>query len=208
MIEKKSWFQIQPMYQYVRRQAENKKVFKYVEIGSTFSLIAIFLFTAIAPTASAISKLMGEIKSRELLVKEMKTKINNLVQAQENYSSFQEKYQILESSYPSSQNFYQSASNFSAITRESASVIRTINFNLSQHDPTFSSQNPSYTVSMLIDGDYDSVIQTIKKITESRRLTNINSIQIKSSENNQSSTVILNISTDLFYLPVYLNEKN
>ena len=77
MIEKKTWFQIQPLYQHVRRQAENKKTVKYVEIGTTFSLIAVFLFAAIAPTASAISKLIGEIKAKELTVKEMKTKINN-----------------------------------------------------------------------------------------------------------------------------------
>ncbi len=208
MIEKKSWFQIQPLYQYVRRQAENKKTIKYVEIGTTFSLVAVFLFAAIAPTASAISKLIGEIKAKELTVKEMKTKINNLVQAQENYAAFQEKYQVLESSYPSSQEFYQSASNFSAITRESSSVIRSINFNLSEHETTFDPKNPSYIVSMLIDGNYSSVLQTIKKITESRRLIDINSIQIKTPENNQSNTVVLNLSTGLFYLPIYSNEKN
>ncbi|HOR02226.1 MAG TPA: type 4a pilus biogenesis protein PilO [Candidatus Woesebacteria bacterium] len=208
MIEKKTWFQIQPLYQHVRRQAENKKTVKYVEIGTTFSLIAVFLFAAIAPTASAISKLIGEIKAKELTVKEMKTKINNLVQAQENYAAFQEKYQVLESSYPSSQEFYQSASNFSAITRESSSIIRSMNFNLSEHETTFDSKNPSYIVSMLIDGNYYSILQTIKKITESRRLMDINSIQVKTPENNQPNTVVLNISTGLFYLPVYSNEKN
>lgn len=208
MIEKKTWFQIQPLYQHVRRQAENKKTVKYVEIGTTFSLVAIFLFSAIAPTASAISKLIGEIKAKELTVKEMKTKIDNLVQAQENYAAFQEKYQVLESSYPSSQEFYKSASNFSAITRESSSVIRSINFNLSEHETTFDPQNPSYVVNMLIDGNYLSILETIKKITESRRLVDINSVQIKTPENNQSSTVVLNISTGLFYLPVYSNEKN
>ena len=208
MIEKKTWFQIQPLYQHVRRQAENKKTVKYVEIGTTFSLIAVFLFAAIAPTASAISKLIGEIKAKELTVKEMKTKINNLVQAQENYAAFQEKYQVLESSYPSSQEFYQSASNFSAITRESSSIIRSVNFNLSEHETTFDSKNPSYIVSMLIDGNYYSILQTIKKITESRRLMDINSIQVKTPENNQPNTVVLNISTGLFYLPVYSNEKN
>jgi Tfp pilus assembly protein PilO len=208
MIEKKTWFQIQPLYQHVRRQAENKKTVKYVEIGTTFSLVAVFLFSAIAPTASAISKLIGEIKAKELTVKEMKTKIDNLVQAQENYAAFQEKYQVLESSYPSSQEFYKSASNFSAITRESSSVIRSINFNLSEHETTFDPQNPSYVVNMLIDGNYLSILETIKKITESRRLVDINSVQIKTPENNQSSTVVLNISTGLFYLPVYSNEKN
>jgi len=208
MIEKKTWFQIQPRYQHVRCQAENKKTVKYVEIGTTFSLIAVFLFAAIAPTASAISKLIGEIKAKELTVKEMKTKINNLVQAQENYAAFQEKYQVLESSYPSSQEFYQSASNFSAITRESSSIIRSMNFNLSEHETTFDSKNPSYIVSMLIDGNYYSILQTIKKITESRRLMDINSIQVKTPENNQPNTVVLNISTGLFYLPVYSNEKN
>jgi hypothetical protein len=51
MIEKTSWFKNQSIYQYIRQQAENKKLIKYLEIGGTFSLITIFLVTAIAPTA-------------------------------------------------------------------------------------------------------------------------------------------------------------
>ncbi len=83
-----------------------------------------------------------------------------------------------------------------------------MNFNLSEHETTFDSKNPSYIVSMLIDGNYYSILQTIKKITESRRLMDINSIQVKTPENNQPNTGVLNISTGLFYLPVYSNEKN
>jgi len=201
MIEKTNWFQLQPLYQYLRQQAENKKFLKYLEIGATFSLVAIFLLTAIAPTASAISSLLGEIKSKELTTNSMKLKILNILAAQENYSAVQEKYQILESSYPTSQEFYNSASSFSSISKESSTSLRQIKFDLT--DESKQSTNYSFGVNLVADGSYASVVEMIKKVTQGRRLVDIKSIKI--SPNN--SDLNLNLSTSLFYSPINLNEK-
>lgn len=87
MIEKTTWFQLQPLYHYLRQQSEKQKFLKQLEIGATFSLVAIFLFTAITPTAKAIFSLIGEIKSKELTTASMKSKIINILEAQSNYST-------------------------------------------------------------------------------------------------------------------------
>lgn len=136
MIEKTNWFQLQPLYKHLRQQAENKKSYKYLEIGATFSLIAIFLFTAIAPTASAISKLVGEIKSKQILEKKLKAKINSIILAQENYSSMQEDslYQVLESSFPSRPRYYQSVLALSSNSQNSSSNINQLTFILDKTD--------------------------------------------------------------------------
>ena len=66
---------IRPLYQYLRKQAENKKTAKYIEVAATFTLITIFLFLAIKPTALAISSLVGEIKSKEIASQKCKNRI-------------------------------------------------------------------------------------------------------------------------------------
>ena len=213
MIEKTTWFQLQPLYRYIRQQAENQKFLKYLEIGSTFSLIAIFLFSAIAPTASAISSLVGEIKSKELTTKNMKQKINNILLAQQDYSAVQEKYQKLESSYPTSQEFYNSASAFSSISKETSSYIKQLKFNLSDETNPNKVGPLSFGVNLSTEGSYSSILDAIKKISNGRRLIDINSIQITQSavDGNKvlnPTNISLSLSTNLFYLPINSDEKN
>jgi hypothetical protein len=208
MIEKTSWFQLQPLYRYIRQQAENKKFYKYLEIGATFSLVAIFLFTAITPTAMAISKLIGEIKSKEITTKNMKNKIASIIQAQENYSLIQEKYDTLESSYPSSQKFFKSASTYTAISKESNTELNNLGFSLSESTSEKLNSQNSFIVSFTVSGQYSSLLDVIKKVTNNRRLTEIKSIQISPSGGKEGSgdSLNLNISTGLFYLPISSNE--
>jgi Tfp pilus assembly protein PilO len=192
MIEKTSWFKTQSLYQYIRQQSEDRKIFKYLEVASTFLLITIFLLVAIAPTASAISKLIGEIKSKEITTKSMKQKISNVVAAQENYSQAQEQFQILESSYPSNPEFYQAASTFSSISRRSNTSIKQLKYDLSNNQ-----EDLSYGVNLVIDGSYQDFLNLINQVSQGRRLIDINSITINQSDNNLN----LNLSTNLVYLP-------
>ena len=200
MIEKTSWFKNQSIYRYVRQQAENKKFFKYLEVGATFLLITIFLITAIAPTASAISKLLGDIKSKEITTASMKKKILNIVAAQDYYAQAQEQFQILESSYPSNPEFYQAASNFSSISRQSGVSIDHLNYNLPNQKTK--QKDPSYDVNLLINGSYSDFLNVIDNVIRGRRLVNINSITI----NQTMDGLKLNISTNLPYLPPITNE--
>jgi Tfp pilus assembly protein PilO len=192
MIEKTSWFKTQSLYQYIRQQSENRKIFKYLEIASTFLLITIFLVAAIAPTASAISKLIGEIKSKEVTTRSMRQKISNVVAAQENYSQAQEQFQILESSYPSNPEFYQTASTLSSISRQSNSSIKQLKYSLSNNQ-----EDLSYGVSLILDGSYQDFLSLINQVSQGRRLIDIDSITISQSDNNLN----LNLSTNLVYLP-------
>jgi len=215
MIEKTTWFQLQPLYQHLRQQAENKKSFKYLEIGATFFLIAIFLFTAIAPTATAISKLIGEIKSKEILEKKLKAKINSIILAQDNYSLMQEnsKYQVLESSFPSRPRYYQSALVFSSSSKESNTSLNQLTFDPTKKEPSSpTDQKQLYGVNVSTQGEYRSSLDMINKITNNRRLTDIESIQLsqldqKEKSSSSSAFINLNLSTSLFYLPTISNEQ-
>ncbi len=217
MIEKTSWFQLQPLYQYLRQQAENKKSYKYLEIGATFFLIAIFLFTAITPTATAISKLVGEIKSKQILEKKLKSKINSVILAQDNYSLMQEnsRYQILESSFPARPRYYQSALSFSASSLNSNTNLNQLSFNLNSTDSpnnTTDISKQSFGINISAQGDYQSFLEMINMIINTRRLTDIESIQLNQIDTKEKSSlnsdfINLNLSTSLYYLPTVSNEQ-
>lgn len=204
MIEQTNWFQLQPLYQYIRKQSENRQFFKYVEIGATFFLIAIFLFFAIMPTASAISSLIGEIKSKETISNNMSKKIASIMQAQESFSQIQGDYSVIESSYPVLPNFYKSVHVFSSISRETSTPIKKVSIGLAGDDEDKKDDINIFTVNLNTIGTYSSLLNSINKISGTRRLVDIKSIKItQDSKDSQSSTNQLNIdlSADLYYLP-------
>lgn len=217
MIEKTTWFQLQPLYQHLRQQSENKKYYKYLEIGATFFLIAIFLFTAIAPTASAISKLIGEIKSKQILEKKLKTKINSIILAQDTYSFMQENsnYQVLESSFPSRPRYYQSALVFSSSANNSGTYLNQLSFDPKKNyysKTTSDNQQQLFGVNASTQGKYLPSLKMINNIIGNRRLTNIETIQLsqldkKEKISSSSAFINMNLSTSLFYLPTIPNEQ-
>jgi len=205
MIEQTSWFQLQPLYRYIRQQAENRQFTKYLEIGATFFLIAIFLFFAIMPTASAISTLIGEVNSKKELSTAMSTKISNIMQAQTSFSQIQENYAIVESSYPSLPQFYQSSAVISYISRDTSTPIKQIKFQINNQNKTNSDTDTDTTFGLDISsaGSYQSILRSIEELSNTRRLIDIKSIQISQTDDKQqvgNSQLNLTINTDLYYL--------
>ena len=207
MIDTKNWFQLRPMYSYIRKQAENEKFLKYLEIGGTFTLITIFLFFTIMPTMVAISSLIGEIKSKEAFIKKVNLKISNVIKAQESYSQVQEKYSLIEDSFPTLGQYYKGTSNLATIFKQSSLDINQISLNLDKDDKDNKDQFfDSYEVNVSGEGQYSSILEMVKKIFDNRRLVDTISIKINQvSDQNNSRNIKVNLSSDLYYLPN--NEK-
>ncbi len=202
MKDTKNWFQLRPMYSYIRKQAENKKAMKYLEIGGTFTLIAIFLFFAIMPTMTTIFSLLGEIKSKQTFIKKVDAKIVNILKAQEVFAKIQESYLIIEESFPSQPQYYNSASNLATIFRDSALDISQINFGLGQEDNK-DQFFKTYQVNINGQGQYSDIINMLNKMLNNRRLVNTSSIQISQIDNDNKSDpnkIKINLSNDLYFL--------
>ncbi|MFA6184819.1 MAG: hypothetical protein WCT51_02435 [Candidatus Shapirobacteria bacterium] len=208
MIYTKNWFQLQPMYDFIRKQAENEKTLRYLEIGGTFTLITIFLFFAIMPTMTTIFSLLGEIKSKEIFIEKVDNKIKNIIQAQKVYAQVQEKYSLVEESFPSQPHYYNSASNLATIFRDSSLDISNIGFNLT--DKIIQEKNSdqffkSYQINLIGEGQYSAIIEMIKKMSNNRRLSNTSNIQINQIKTDINKTgsnkVEFILSSDLFFLP-------
>lgn len=202
MIERTTWFQLQPLYRYIRQQSENRQFLKYTEIGLTFSLIAIFLFFAIMPTANAISSLIGEIRSKQTLSSSMSTKIYDIVQAQGSFSQAQQDYSVIESSYPTLPKFSESASTVSYVSRSSSTPIKQVRFQLSNNDNQSQKSSDTFGVNLTTVGSYKAILDSIEKLSNVRRLVDIKSVQISQADENQigSNQLNLTINADLYYL--------
>ncbi len=204
MTNNKTWFQLRPMYNYIRKQAEKEKFLNYLEVGGTFSLVAIFLFFAIMPTTTTISSLIGDIKSKESFIKKVDLKVENIIKAQESYSQIQEKTYLIEDAIPSLARYYDSASNLGTISKESSLNIKQISLNLNEgKDPTNNSVK-TYQINVNSEGEYSSVIAMIKKLLNNRRVINTTNIRLSqpSKEDNQinSKNIKVNFSNDLYFL--------
>lgn len=199
---------VRPLYQYLRKQAENKKAAKYFEVAGTFIFITLFLFLAIKPTAFAISSLVGEIKSKELANKKMKARINSIIQAQDSFAQAQEKYSILESGFPSNPNFYQAAVNFSTLAKASSLKTNQLEFDLLEEEnkDKKDSQIKTFQINYSSTGQYQSAISFIKELLNNRRLVNISSIRFSQPKDSNivSGASIINISldADIPYSPI------
>lgn len=204
MIENKTWFQLKPMYDYIRKQSENKTFFKYLEIGGTFSLISLFLFFAIMPTVTTISALVGDIKSKEAYIQKVDSKVLNLIKAQEAYAQVQEKYYLIEDTFPSLANYYNGVSNLAIIFQDSSLDIKQIGLNINEDKDSNNKFFRNYQVSLNGEGKYSSVIEMIKKMFNNRRLVNTTSIQLNQlpkEKQGTSKNIKINLSNNLYFLP-------
>jgi len=191
---------VKPLLLYLKKRQENEKFIKSFEIGFTFITITFFLIFAIKPTAVTISGLVGEIKSKQLLVKQMRSKINNIVVAQDAFSQVQEKYQIVESSLPDSPRFYHSSNQIRLASAESQIIVDKLSFKL----PTEETQNlKSYSANINQTAEFNSIMQLISRLQDSRRLIDLHPLTIslktaKDKDSTPSATSFI-LNTQLFY---------
>lgn len=203
MIEFTSFFQIQPFYNYLRKQRENQKFLKSLEIGATFFLISFFLLFAIKPTVSTISSLLGEIKSKELLKQQMRDKINNIIQAQDSYLQVQDKYQLIDSSLPSRPEYNQLHTQIISASNKSFLDTPKIDYLISETTED-KSNIVAYKVNFSSQSNFLSNIRFLEKLQNLRRLVSIESINYsnpkKENQLESSSNVSINIGVNSFYL--------
>jgi Tfp pilus assembly protein PilO len=183
--------QINPLFVYLQKQKENQKVVKLVEVGATFFLISFFIFFAIKPTFLTISSLLGDIKSKEILSKELKTKINDVIIAQDLFSQVQERYYLVESSLPINPRFSQATSQIMSTSQNHQIFLNKIDFII--QDSKHFSANISTTSSYL------SAVSFVSNILQNRRLMGLDSFTFSLSKNTQDQEISINLPLKIYY---------
>lgn len=183
--------QFSPLFTYLQKQRENQKVIKSIEIGGTFFLISFFIFFAIKPTFLTISSLLGEIKSKELLSKELKSKINDVIMAQDLFSQVQEKYSLIESSLPDSPRFNQANTQIISLAQNQQLYINNMDY-LVQDSKYF-------TTNISTSSSYLSALSLITGLIQNRRLMSIDRFTLSLSKNNQDQKININLPLKIYY---------
>lgn len=199
--------QVQPLIDFLKKQQENEKFYKSLENIATIVLITFFLVFALRPTALTISALVGEIKSKEILQKQMKQKINDVIQAQDTFSQVQERYLVVNSSLPDSPRYATIVSQLQSLATAAGFSFDQVNFNLRQDDQTGALN--SYTIQVSSSLPFTSATSLLEQISRLRRLLKLDQVSFSpveaTSEPSSSSaipvsgSVNLNLSSKVFY---------
>lgn len=184
---------ISPLLSYLSKQRENKKFVRSIEISGTFILISFFTFFAIKPTLLTISKLVGDIKAKELLVKQLKSKINDVIISQDLFSQVQEKYALVESSLPTSPRFYQAASQVVGLSEKNQIYLNKINYSITDSN--------YYSTSISTSSSYLSATSLLSELLQNRRLFQIDQISFSLEKDTANKMININLPLKIYYWP-------
>jgi len=158
--------------------ADNKESWHYLEVIITILATTFFLIFAIRPAVVTISGLVGEIKEKEELSEQMQTKINSVIQAQDEFAYVQGKRALLESFLPSDFAISQGIVQVAGATTDSGLDVN--NINISEVDNMV---NPSQDLSGLefnlsASGQYSQIEEMIKSVNLVRRWIEVENYNI------------------------------
>jgi len=204
-----------PLFDYIKKQQENRKFIKSIEIGATFILITFFLVFALRPTILTISSLKGDIESKKLLKEELRVKINKVIAAQELFSQVQERYQIVNSSLPDKPNFYEASSIVQQIGQKYGVAADSMAFNLEVGEVKEDPRIQAYNVSVGVNGPFTNALKFVTEILKNRRtgyISALNFVNQTELNNNSASPSVTptGVSTrfaTIFYYWPPINEK-
>lgn len=183
--------QITPLFAYLQKQRENKKITRLFEIGATLFFISFFVLFAIKPTLLTISSLVGEIKSKELLSKELRGKIDDIIAAQDLFSQVQERYYLVESSLPQSPHFYLANSELFNLSQKHQIPLSKMDYVVSDSD--------YFSTSISTSSSYLSAVSLISDILDSRRLIDIDTFSFSLNSDNLNQAIKINLPLKIYY---------
>lgn len=183
---------ISPILEYVAKQKENQKFLKSLELGGTLFLVSFFIFFAIKPTLLTISALIGDIRSKELLSIELKSKINDVIVAQDLFSQVQEKYSLIESSLPSSPKFSQFVRQINGASSEQQINLETLSFSV---------DNRMFTTNISTASSFSTALGLVAQLSNNRRLMELNSLSFTIGKNAENRQINFNIPISVHYWP-------
>jgi hypothetical protein len=187
--------QIQPLFLYLQKQRENQKFIHSLEVGATFLLISFFAIFAIKPTLITISALVGEVKSKELLQKDLKGKINDVITAEDLFSQVQEKYSLVDSSLPNNPRFFQAATQINSMANNYQIFFDQLNFAVGDSN--------SFSVSISTSSAFPTVLALISDISQNRRLIDLNNISLSLGKNPLDQKINFSLPLNIYYWPSY-----
>jgi len=193
---------------FLERRREDQKFMRSLEVGSTLLLISFFALFALRPAFDVISALVGEIRSKDALSKQLNTKIRNIIEAQDNFSKIQKDYSLIESCLPDLPRYAQASQQVQLAAKNNNINFSKIAFNIKEDDKTpeqKKSNIDSYQISAISQASFYPAISFLSKLHNNRRLLDIESLSFANSKKGSvaspsaESAITFNLNARLYF---------
>lgn len=209
-IEPNFYRQFRRYYTYIEPVVSDPIVRSYFSIVASLILTALFLIFALSPTLTTILGLVKKIDDQKKTISQMDQKINDLITAQDSYSSFQPRlgdllYALPENSTPEStiDSVYTAAS-------ASAVAVNALQFGdipissvsgtaaSSKNKDGASSDVRMLDFSLVVSGTAENIENFLTKLEEMPRIIKITNLSFGSKKG------VVTISAKSYFLPMSL----
>ena len=143
---------------------------------------------------------MGDIKSKEILSqKQLKPKINQIIQAQDAFVQIQQDYHLIKSSFPDTPSYYHTAVQVRGASQQVQLPLNRISFAFSENQPQkLPVQNYTFTLNQKTR--FDQITAFVNLMTENRRLIDIRKISLsKDSSATEGNQINFNLSAEVLF---------
>ncbi len=186
---------------FIRLTREKEETWNYIQVSLTLFTIAFFVLVAIRPAITTIAGLVGEIKKKEVLTRQMMVKINSLVEAQSNYALMQAEIDVLDSCLPLEFDIARANAQIYGLAGETGMTVKGLNvpelkfFKRSREGEKGGLEEMGLNLSL--SGDYEKLTPFLAGVNSLRRLTDFTGYTIAVPE--EGGQLKLGISGKLLY---------
>lgn len=176
-----------------------------IELLLTFLTISFFAVFAIRPTVNTIAGLIAEIKTQKEIQTKLDEKLVNLKKAQVAYAQGSAGLTFLEQALPKGPQPDQLVRQLEGLAAQDGLVLASLNIDKT---PLFGKvvqeeskkTGSQFEVSFLIKGDYQRVLAFLLDVENLRRIINITSVSLgTTNKTGEQATILLTISAEIPY---------
>jgi len=186
-----------------RDYKEKEELWRYAEVVITLVTISFFIIFAIRPTVRAISGLLSEINNKEELSRKMRSKVNNVVEAQTNFAEIQEKIFLLDDSFPENYQLAQGASDLVGLALEDQLAVRGFSFSPVFFPPVDLEKGDTVSgisFNMSLRGSYQQAKAFVGRVKQLKRLVKVDRYSLSIPKKQKESGLLdVFLSGKLFY---------
>lgn len=174
-------------------QKENSKAI--VMLIFTFVALSILGLFAINPTLTTIIELQKQLEESESVHQQLKTKMNNLSNLQEQYTTLSDDLVYVYDAFPKNADAPKLVAQLYALAEEEDLQISSLTISpvllSDQRQKQKVNTHNSFTFTLEAEGTYETLINFTKSITNFNRIVTIESIAVTKSQ--KSNTLIMTI---------------
>lgn len=165
------------------------KTKSYITFGVSLLISILLIVFALKPTISTIINIRSEIKEKEKVSSQLKSKIDALASLDEEYKDNKEKFEMLEFVYPEGEEFILLMSNMESVVARNGFELKSIGFD--KYDGETYALAPNvlspYSMRISVAGDYSDLLPLLRDLESLPNYSVLESLSFSSQKDDQGN---------------------